>query len=112
MGAIASRAMIYELRTYDIFPTRLPEYLAHIQSDPEISAILAPHLKAFFQTEFGPLNQVIHLYRYDSVEHRREVRGRLTGLPQFPAFSARLRDFIQKQENKLLQETPLCPPIP
>jgi len=103
--------MIYELRTYDIFPTRLPEYLEHIQSDPEIGAILAPYLKAFFQTEFGPLNQVIHLYRYDSVEHRREVRGRLAALPQFPAFSIRLRDFIQKQENKLLQPTALCPPI-
>jgi hypothetical protein len=104
--------MIYELRTYDIFPTCLPAYLAHIQSDPEIHSILAPHLKGFFQTEFGPLNQVIHLYRYDSVEHRREVRGRLMSLPQFPAFSARLRDFIQRQENKMLQETALCPPIP
>jgi hypothetical protein len=103
--------MIYELRTYDIFPTRMPEYLAHIQSDPDINAILSPHLKAFFQTEFGPLNQVIHLYQYNSLEHRREVRGRLPALPQFPAFSAKLREFIAKQENKLLAETPLSPPL-
>jgi hypothetical protein len=56
--------MIYEVRTYTLRPgtvaefeeryaRRLPARLKHSQ------------LGVFWHTEFGPLNQVIHVYPYD-----------------------------------------------
>jgi NIPSNAP len=58
--------MIYEVRTYTLRPgtvaefeeryaRRLPARLKHSQ------------LGAFWHTEFGPLNQVIHVYPYDDL---------------------------------------------
>ena len=65
--------MIYEVRTYTLragataefeerYAKRLPARLKH-----------SP-LAAFWHTEFGPLNQVIHVYPYDDLNQRTAVR--------------------------------------
>src|SRR3954469_13073713 len=73
--------MIYEVRTYTLRPgtvaefeeryaRRLPARLKHSQ------------LGAFWHTEFGPLNQVIHVYPYDDLQHRTRVRAALAQDPE------------------------------
>jgi hypothetical protein len=68
--------MIYEVRTYTLrpggavaefeerFAKRLPLREQHSK------------LGAFWHTEFGPLNQVIHVYPYDDLHQRTAVRCR------------------------------------
>jgi len=66
--------MIYEVRTYTLragavaefeerYEKRLPSRLKH-----------SP-LGGFWHTEFGPLNQVVHVYPYDDLQHRTKVRA-------------------------------------
>jgi len=41
-------------------------------------------LAAFWHTEIGPLNQVIHVWPYEDLAHRTEIRGRLAKEPGWP----------------------------
>src|ERR1700756_4319776 len=66
--------MIYEVRTYTLRPGTLAEfeerYAKRLPSRERHSK-----LGAFWHTEFGPLNQVIHVYPYDDLQHRTRVRA-------------------------------------
>jgi hypothetical protein len=58
-------------------------------------------LGAFWHTEFGPLNQVIHVYPYDDLRHRTTVRAALaqdTAWNQLPGG----RDLVVSQETSFI----------
>lgn len=65
--------MIYEFRTYQVkagsLPTVLEKFQEKIDGRNQISKI-----GAFWFTEIGPLNQIIHVWPYDNLEHRNESR--------------------------------------
>jgi len=68
--------MIYEVRTYTLRPGTVAEF------EERFAARLAlrerhSKLGAFWHTEFGPLNQVIHVYPYDDLQQRTTVRAAL-----------------------------------
>ena len=74
--------MIIEMRTYTLQPGTLAEVekrFAEALPGREKHSKLA----AFWHTEIGPLNQIIHVWAYESFEHRtdgacrRIERGRL-----------------------------------
>ena len=66
--------MIYEFRTYTIHPRSLPEFLKTFgEALPGREAY--SKLTAFWFTEIGPLNQVIHVWGYDSVNERNRIRA-------------------------------------
>src|SRR5260370_12580605 len=69
-------AMIYEVRTYTLRPGTLAEFEERYAKR---LTLREKHSKlgAFWHTEFGPLNQVIHVYPYDDLEHRTKVRAAL-----------------------------------
>jgi hypothetical protein len=66
--------MIYEVRTYTLRPGSVAEfeerYAKRLPARDKHSK-----LGAFWHTEFGPLNQVIHVYPYDDLQHRTRVRA-------------------------------------
>ena len=66
--------MIYEFRTYTIHPRSLPEFLKTF-GDALPAREAYSKLAAFWFTEIGPLNQVIHVWGYDSVNERNQVRA-------------------------------------
>jgi hypothetical protein len=62
-------------------------------------------LGAFWHTEFGPLNQVIHVYPYDDLQHRTRVRAALaqdTERNQLPGG----QDLIVAQEAEIMNPAP------
>ncbi|GIT43687.1 MAG: hypothetical protein Ct9H300mP11_16230 [Chloroflexota bacterium] len=67
--------MIYEVRTYDLKPGAVPQA-------EEAFAEALPHRKklsplaAFWHTEFGPLNQIIHVWGYEDLEERENIPQR------------------------------------
>jgi hypothetical protein len=65
--------MIYEVRTYTLQPGSVAEFEERYQKR---LALREKHSKlgAFWHTEFGPLNQVVHVYPYDDLGHRTRVR--------------------------------------
>jgi len=96
--------MIYEVRTYTLRPgsvaafeeryvTRLPLREQHAT------------LGAFWHTEVGPLNQVIHVYPYDNLPQRTAVRDALandTARAQIPSG----REFVVAQEAEIMTPAP------
>src|SRR5207244_943135 len=62
-------------------------------------------LGAFWHTEFGPLNQVIHVYPYEDLQQRTSVRAAMaqdTALAQLPGGG----DLIAAMESEIMNPAP------
>ena len=66
--------MIYEMRTYDIKPRSLPEVEKRFGEKYEQRRKYS-ELAAFWHTEIGPLNQIIHVWGYQDLEERGRIRA-------------------------------------
>ena len=67
--------MIYEVRTYPLKPRTVPEFIDPFGKAYENGRRQFSELGAFFCTEVGPLNEVVHIWPYKSFEHRLDVRA-------------------------------------
>ena len=104
--------MIVEERIYTLHAGQAPEYLRLYEAEglPIQSAILG-RMVGYFSTEFGPLNQIVHLWAYADLAERTERRARLTADEGWRAYTKKIRPLIAHQENKLLTPAPFSPPI-
>src|SRR4029078_2297922 len=108
--SMEEESMIYEVRTYTLrpgggvaefeerFAKRLPLREKHSK------------LGAFWHTEFGPLNQVIHVYPYDDLQKRSAVRAELaqdTAMARLPGGG----DLIVAQESEIMNPAPFMRPL-
>jgi len=96
--------MIYEVRTYTLRPGTVAEFEERFAKR---LALREKHSKlgAFWHTEFGPLNQVIHVYPYDDLQHRTAVRTALaqdTARQQLPGGG----DLVVAQESEIMIPAP------
>jgi hypothetical protein len=78
--------MVYEQRTYDVHPQHFAAYLKLFETKAMAVRGSGEYGKliGFWSTEFGPLNRVVHIWAYDSLDHRRLARA---ALMQNPAWS-------------------------
>ena len=82
--------MIYEVRTYDIKPKSQAEVEKRFGEAYEHRKKLSP-LAAFWHTEIGSLNQIIHVWGYKDMEERHRIRSEAVksgGWPPKPRTSA------------------------
>ncbi len=99
--------MIYEMRTYTLRAGTVPEF------EKRFGAVI-PHrekyspLAAFWHTEIGPLNQVIHVWPYDDLSVRDRIRAEAMKDPNWPPKTSEL---IVAQESKILTPAPFSPPL-
>jgi hypothetical protein len=66
--------MIYEFRTYDIRPGTLAEVEKRFGEQYLEKRRKYSELFAFWHTEIGPLNQIIHVWPYKDMEERTRIR--------------------------------------
>jgi hypothetical protein len=66
--------MIYEVRTYDLKPHSLPEVEKRFAEAYEHRKKFS-QLAAFWHTEIGPLNQIIHVWPYQDLGERARIRA-------------------------------------
>jgi hypothetical protein len=66
--------MIYEMRTYDLRPRTLAEMMNRFGEAYEKRRKFS-ELAAFWYTEIGPLNQVVHVWPYRDLEERSRIRA-------------------------------------
>ena len=95
--------MIVEERIYTLQPMSAGGFLTLV--DEEGFAVQSEHLGkplGYFTTEFGPQNQVVHLWAYKDMQERAERRAALAADPRWQAFRPKLKPFLVSQENKLL----------
>lgn len=101
--------MIYELRTYDTTPGRTAEYIRlHVEEGlPRLRKILGEPI-GYWTTEFGTLNQLVHLWRYENLadlERRFEALAADEGWGQYREKIGRL-GLVTRQERKVLRALP------
>ena len=66
--------MFYELRTYRLKPGAVREYEERFGEGIEIRQKYS-RLVGFWHTEIGPLNQVLHLWAYETLQERADARA-------------------------------------
>ena len=101
--------MIVEERIYTLHPGKTPDFLAVYEEGRELQTSVLGNMIGFFQTEIGPLNQVVHMWGYKDLLDRAERRQRLMAQPEWPPFTRKLFPFILTMENKILLPTPFSP---
>ena len=95
--------MIVEMRTYSLKPGALGEWLRLYEGKglPIHKEILG-NLIGYFYTEIGDVNEVIHMWGYESFEDRQQRRGRLSKSAGWQAFLINALPLIHTQHIKLL----------
>ncbi len=101
--------MIYEVRTYDVQPNSIPEVEKRFGEAYEYRKKVSP-LAAFFHTEIGPLNQIIHIWPYKDMEERDRLRAEamksLAG-----NWPPKIAEFIVAQRTDVFHAFPFSPEI-
>ena len=98
--------MIVEMRTYNIKTARLNDFIKIYDEEVrEVHTKILGNQIGFFYSEFGKLNQVIHLYGYDSYEDRSIRRKELSENLAFKNYVKKVADLIVSQDNQVLLPT-------
>ncbi|WP_047153882.1 NIPSNAP family protein [Aneurinibacillus tyrosinisolvens] len=102
--------MIHEMRTYSVKIGKTQEYL---QLFEEIGlAIISKYAKlvGYWYTEIGELNQIIHIWEYESLDLRAERRKALYSDPEWlEEFIPKAMPLLEKQESKILYPAAFSP---
>jgi hypothetical protein len=102
--------VIFEMRTYTVRPGRLPEYLADFEARglPVISRYA--RLVAYWVSEVGPLNEVVHVWAYESAAHRAAQRAKLYADPEWTGgYLPTGVEHVLGQQSRLLTAAPFSP---
>ena len=96
--------MIYELRTYTFQPGKLPEYLKlNAEVGRKIRGDNYGKFEGGWTTEFGVLNQYVHLWSYADLNERERLRKELAKNEAWARdYVAHIRPLMLAQQNKLL----------
>ena len=81
--------MIIEMRSYRLKPGSVAEVEKRFGEALRDRVKVSP-LGAFFHTEVGPLNRIIHCWPYENLGERTRLRGEAMKLPGYLADMARL----------------------
>ena len=105
--------MIYELRTYTLQPGTQAQY---VKQSGEVGRTIRGDRYGKFEggwtTEFGTLNQYVHLWSFADLNERERLRGELARNEAWAKEYLPLsRPMLLAQENKILKPVvPLTPP--
>jgi len=95
--------MIIEMRTYRLKPGSVPEAEKRFAEGLKERVNVSP-LGAFFHTEVGPLNRIIHCWPYEDLAHRTKVRAE-----KIPGWPPKIQEFIEEMESKIIVAAPFSP---
>ena len=102
--------MFVEQRTYTLLPGSQGEWLENYEKyGLKIQTEILGGLVGYFSTEFGALNQVVHMWAYETFEDRAERRKKLFQNPVWLEFLPKVRPLIVSQESKILLPAAFSP---
>lgn len=99
--------MIYEIRTYTLKPGQISEFEKRFEASLSVR-LKHSELAAFWHSEVGPLNQVIHVWPYENLQQRTEIRARLA---QEPGWPPKAEDLILSMESEIFIPAPFSPKL-
>jgi hypothetical protein len=102
--------MIINHRTYTVTPRRMGPYLKLVE---ELALpVMLRHgfeLAGYYVTMHGPLNQVVHLWKYDSLADLERKRAARDADPAWADYLSRTEGMVQSQEDRILAPTAFSP---
>jgi hypothetical protein len=102
--------MIVDVRTYTLIPRKMVTYLELFEK--HALPVMKRHgleLLGYYVSQIGPLNQVVHLWRYDSLADMERKRTARDADPAWGEFLAATEGMIMVQESKLMRPTSFSP---
>ena len=95
--------MIIEHRTYKIKPGKLNALMdLYEKVGMDVHKKILGNQIGYFYTEIGPLNEIVHLYGYKSLDDRARRRKELSENETWQKYISQSIDFIENQESKIL----------
>ena len=103
--------MIVEQRTYTLYPGKHIKYLELYESEGlPIQLPILGHLVGYYFTDIGPLNQIVHMWGYTSLNERSLRRKKLFENKSWLTYIEKVRPMISSQKSKLLIPAPFFEP--
>lgn len=104
--------MFVEIRTYRLKNGAVPAYLAAVTEGIAIQRRHLGTLVGYYSSEIGPINQIVHIWAFASLDDREARRSRLNADPEWQAFLPRIRDLIETAETKIMKPAAFSPTPP
>jgi len=99
---------IYELRSYRLHPGKVAEWLDHFKVGLQVRLRYGKPV-GIWSSELGELNRVVHIWHYESLEHRARVRKAFMADPLWKETVAKLQPLMQVMQSKILIPTDFSP---
>ena len=96
--------MIHELRIYTVWPGQVPAFLKLAE---ERAMVIRGNdygtCEGYWFTEVGTLNQIAHMWSYEDLNARQEIRTRLGQNPEWiKDYASQVRPLIRRQQIRLM----------
>ncbi|MCW5749836.1 MAG: NIPSNAP family protein [Alphaproteobacteria bacterium] len=102
---------ILDVRTYTVKHGATADFLkAYAENGLPVQQKHLGHNVGYFVSDIGPLNQVLHIWAYPSVEERARRRQAMNEDPQWPVYLERGTALLQSMENSLMVPAPFWQP--
>jgi NIPSNAP protein len=97
--------VIVEMREYTLHAGKVPDYLQLYEREGlAIQREILGRLVGYYATEVGPsINQVVHMWAYESFEDRDQRRARLAAHPGWQSYVQKIRPMIVEQQNRIMR---------
>jgi hypothetical protein len=102
--------MIVDVRTYTLVPRKLTAYLALFEQ--LALPVMQRHgldLAGYYTSIIGPLNQVVHIWRYQSLADLERKRAARDADPDWARFLERTEGMVLMQDNKIMRPAAFSP---
>jgi hypothetical protein len=102
--------MIVDVRTYTLVPRKLPKYVELFET--HALPVMRRHgleLMGYYTSQIGPLNQAVHLWRYDSLADLEAKRAARDADPAWGGFLSLTEGMVVMQESKIMRPASFSP---
>lgn len=99
--------MYVDERIYSLHPGKVPVFLKlYEEQGKEVQLRILGKMVGYYVTEFGPLNQIVHMWGYDSLDDRIVRRKKLLASEEWQSYARQMQPLVHHVENKLLIPAP------
>ncbi len=108
LTAPAGGKHVYELRAYRLHVGRAREWVGHFTAALPVRQKYSK-IVGLWTTEVATLNQVVHLWAYNDLNHRAEVRSKTVQDPEWQVFLKKGAPLLAHMESIVLTPTEVSP---
>ena len=106
--------MIYDFRMYTLKPGATPDYMAGVR---EVGLPIRQRhgvtLSGWYHSDIGELNQVVHIWGFNDLNHMREAKAAVAADPDWTGkYLPRNRGLVEAQKTYLMNSPSFAPTYP